>query len=34
MSYGEKKYENAVLYLLEQLGYTRYYGPDDNEVRT
>lgn len=28
MSYGEKNYENGVIYLLEQLGYTRYYGPD------
>ena len=34
MGYGEKNYENAVIYLLEQLGYTRYYGPDKNEVRT
>ena len=28
MSYTEANYENAVIYLLEQLGYTRYYGPD------
>ena len=28
MTYTEANYENAVLYLLEQLGYTRYYGPD------
>ena len=34
MTYTEANYENAVLYLLDQLGYTRYYGPDDNEVRT
>ncbi|MBP5584852.1 MAG: type I restriction endonuclease subunit R [Lentisphaeria bacterium] len=27
-SYTEKNYENAVLYLLEQLGYTYYYGPE------
>ena len=33
MSYTEANYENGVLYLLEQLGYTRYYGPDHNEVR-
>ena len=25
--------ESSVIYLLEQLGYTRYYRPDDNEVR-
>lgn len=34
MLYAEKNYENAVIYLLEQLGYTRYYGPEHNEVRT
>ena len=34
MSYTEANYENAVIYLLEQQGYTRYYGSDDNEVRT
>ena len=28
MFYNESNYENAVLYLLEQLGYPRYYGPD------
>jgi len=28
MSYTEANYENAVISLLEQLGYTRYYGPD------
>lgn len=28
MSYIEKNYENGVIYLLEQLGYTRYCGPD------
>lgn len=28
MSYTEANYENAVIYLLEQLGYRRYYGPD------
>lgn len=27
MSYTEANYANAVIYLLEQLGYTRYYGP-------
>ncbi len=34
MTYTEANYENAVLCLLEQLGYMRYYEPDDNEVRT
>ena len=24
----EANHENTVIYLLEQLGYTRYYGPD------
>ena len=33
MSYTEANYENAVIYLLEQLGYTRCYGPDNNEER-
>ena len=28
MSYTEANYENAVLELIEQLGYTRLYGPD------
>lgn len=28
-SYTEKNYENAVVHLLEQLGYTRCYGPED-----
>ena len=28
MSYTEANYENAVIFLLEQLGYTRYYGSD------
>ena len=32
MSYGEKNYENAVIYLLEQLGHMCYYGPDRSEV--
>ena len=27
-SYTEKNYANAVIYLLEKLGYTHYYGPD------
>ena len=26
MTCGEKNYENAVIYLLEQLGYTRFTG--------
>lgn len=34
MSYGEKNYENAVIYLLEQLGYTRYYGPYSCEEKS
>ena len=33
-TYEEKNYANAVIYLLEQLGSTRCYGPDKNEVRT
>ena len=32
MSYTEANYENAVIYLLDQLGYTHYYCSDDNEV--
>ena len=28
MTYTEANYENAVIYLLEQLGYTRYYGQE------
>lgn len=28
MFYNEANYKNAVIYLLEQLRYTRYYGPD------
>ena len=28
MSYTEANYENAVLQLIEQLGYTHVYGPD------
>ena len=31
-TYAEANYENAVIYLLEQLGYTRYYGPGNHEV--
>ena len=34
MSYTEANYENAGIYLLEQLGYTRYYGPEVIEERT
>ena len=34
MIYTEANYENAVIYLLEQLGYTRYYGPDSNKVKS
>ena len=34
MSYTEANYENTVIYLLEQLGYTRNYGPDKSEERT
>ena len=32
MSYTEANYENGVIYLLEQLGYTRVYGLENNEV--
>ncbi len=28
MSYSEANYENAVIQLIEQLGYTHVYGPD------
>ena len=34
MTYGEKNYENAVICLLEQLGYTHVCGQALNEVRT
>ena len=30
MFYTEANYENAVIYLPEQLGYMRYYGPGNN----
>ena len=28
MAYTEANYENAVVQLIEQLGYTHVYGPD------
>jgi len=28
MSFREENYENAVMILLDELGYTRLYGPD------
>ena len=28
MAYTEANYENAVIQLIEQLGYTHVYGPD------
>lgn len=34
MSYEEKNYENAVILLIKQLGYTYYYGSDKSEERT
>ena len=33
MSYTEANYENAVIYLLEQLGYTHVCGLPLNEVK-
>ena len=32
-TFEEKNYENAVLYLLEQLGYTRIDEPGYHEVK-
>lgn len=30
----EANHENTVIYLLEQLGYTRYYGPYSCEEKS